>query len=100
MLAKKFIWGVFYKMVWKNQNELFSQPNSWGLCVWSIYLGAVGCEYRLGEVCTGQVPCAPWGLWVSLLQCLYIRRTQMPLGLTFLPPSSHQALPRLRATND
>ena len=71
--------------------------------------GTVGCEYRLGEVCTGQVPvqkgagqvpCAPWGLWVPLLQCLCIRRTQMPLGLTFLPPSSHQALPRLRATND
>lgn len=31
---------------------------------------------------------------MSLLQCLYIRRTQVPLGLTFLLPSSHQALPR------
>ena len=90
------------------ENKLFSQPNSWGLCVWSIYPGTVGYEHRLGEVCigqvlaqkAGQVPCALWGLWVPLLQCLCIRRTQMPLGLTFLPPSSHQALPRLRVTND
>ena len=29
-LAKKFFLQVFHKMLWKNPNELFGQPNTFG----------------------------------------------------------------------